>query len=51
MSKNKASRRVMEKIGMQYEGTMRKDLLKDGIYHDIDRLSIIREEYFTDCKI
>ncbi len=47
MSINKPSRRVMEKIGMNYEGTMRRELLKDGVYYDIDRLSILRSEYFA----
>ena len=51
MSKNPASRRVMEKLGMTYEGTLRSDLLKDGIYYDIDRLSILKDEYFTNCKV
>ncbi len=50
MSMNRPSRRVMEKIGMTYEGTMRNDLLKDGVYYDIDRLSILRNEYFTNSK-
>ena len=50
MSKNPASRRVMEKIGMTYEGTLRNDLKKDGIYYDIDHLSILKNEYFTDCN-
>ncbi len=50
MSRNPASRRVMEKLGMRYEGTLRDDLLKDGVYCDIDRLSILREEYFTNSK-
>lgn len=47
MSRNPASRRVMEKLGMRYEGTLRDDLLKDGVFCDIDRLSILREEYST----
>ena len=47
MSCNPASRRVMEKIGMRYEGTLRKDLLKDGFYYDIDRLSILKDEYYS----
>ncbi len=51
MSRNPASRRVMEKIGMIYEGTLRSDLLKDGVYCDIDRLSILRDEYSTNCKV
>lgn len=46
MSCNPASRKVMEKIGMKYEGTLRQDLYKDGIYYDIDRLSILKEEYY-----
>ena len=50
MSINHASRRVMEKIGMTYEGTSRNDLLKDGIYYDIDRLSILHDEYFNQKK-
>lgn len=46
MSCNPASRRVMEKIGMKYEGTLRQDLLKDGFYYDLDRLSILKNEYY-----
>ena len=46
MSINKASRRVMEKLGMVYEGTLREDMLKDGIYYDLDRLSILKKEFF-----
>lgn len=39
--KNIASKRVMEKCNMQYEGTLRKYLkLKDG-YHDMHMFSII----------
>lgn len=51
MNCNPASRRVMEKIGMVYEGTLRGDMLKDGAYYDIDRLSIMRTEYFTKCNV
>ncbi len=51
MSRNPASRRVMEKIGMRYEGTLREDLLKDGIYCDLDRLSILKDEYYTICRV
>ena len=51
MSINPASRRVMEKLGMQYEGTLRQDLYKDGMYYDLDRLSILRDEFYTDCKV
>ena len=51
MSINGASRRVMEKLGMRYEGTLRQDLYKDGMYYDLDRLSILKEEYYTNCKV
>ncbi len=51
MSINPASRRIMEKIGMKFEGTMRSEILKDGIYYDIDRLSILRSEYFTNSNV
>lgn len=50
MSINPASRRVMEKIGMKFEGTARSELLKDEKYYDIDHLAILDFEYFTDCK-
>lgn len=50
MTINPTSRRVMEKIGMKYEGTMRHELLKDGAYYDIDRLSLLRKEYITNCN-
>ncbi len=50
MSSNTASRRVMEKIGMKFEGTMRNELLKNGVYYNLDRLSILKEEYFTDSN-
>lgn len=45
MSINPASRRVMEKLGFIYEGTSRCELLKDRKYYDIDRLSILDNEY------
>ncbi len=51
MSINAASRRVMEKLGMKYEGTLRQDLYKDGIFYDLDRLSILKDEYYTIRKV
>lgn len=51
MSINKASRRVMEKIGLKYEGTARCSLYKDGIFYDIDNLSVLDNEFFTDSNI
>ena len=38
---NQASRKVMEKAGLTYEGTMVDHMLKDGKYITLDCLSII----------
>ena len=51
MSINPASRRVMGKLGMKYEGTMRNELLKGGIYYDIERYSLLKNEYITNSKV
>lgn len=45
MSINHASRRVMEKCGLLYEGTARCEILKDGVFYDIDHMSILDTEY------
>lgn len=42
---NPASGRVMQKIGMSYEGTMRGHVLKWGESTDLCFYSILREEY------
>ena len=43
---NEASRRVMEKNGMTFEGVRRNGMLIKGIYRNIGVCSIIREEFF-----
>lgn len=42
---NDASRRVMEKVGMTYEGTHRGFMLIKGVYRDIGICGITEEEY------
>lgn len=42
---NNASRRVMEKLGMTYEGTSRESMLIKGRYRDVSTCSILRSEY------
>ncbi len=42
---NAQSERVMKRLGMQYEGTMRKDMFVKGAYRDTKIYSILREEY------
>ena len=45
MAKNGASRKVMEKLGFLYEGTGRRELLKDGDFYAVDHLAILKEEW------
>lgn len=45
MDHNPASGRVMQKIGMKYEGTLRQATFRFGQYHDLLMYSILRSEY------
>jgi ribosomal-protein-alanine N-acetyltransferase len=47
MVPNHASRRVMEKCGMQYEGILRSLMEVKGVRRDIGICSILKEEYFA----
>lgn len=47
MTKNPASGRVMQKIGMTYEGTLRQSIYRFGNFEDAALYSILRQE-FTD---
>ena len=42
---NPASGRVMQKIGMQYEATLRDHVAKWDTYHDLVYYGILRDEY------
>jgi [ribosomal protein S5]-alanine N-acetyltransferase len=42
---NAASEKVMKKIGMSYEGTIRKAMFIKGAHQDLKLYSILREEY------
>lgn len=44
-SGNEASRRVMEKVGMHYEGMQRQAVLKWGAYKDLGMYSILHREW------
>ena len=44
MKENFGSRKVAERCGFTYEGTMRKATFHNGSYHDLDLFSILREE-------
>nr|MBN2277464.1 GNAT family N-acetyltransferase [candidate division Zixibacteria bacterium] len=42
---NPASGRVMEKIGMKYEGLLRQDLMKEEAFHDMKIYAILKDDY------
>jgi len=43
---NTASARVMEKLGMTYEGTLRKSWNLKGEHQDLKMYSILKDEFF-----
>ena len=45
MIENLASRRVMDKLGMRFEGVARSSLLVKGLYRDIGKCAILKEEF------
>ena len=47
MMGNENSRRVMEKLGMEFEGVQRSKLFVKGAYRDIGICSILASEYFS----
>ncbi|MGM0899528.1 MAG: GNAT family N-acetyltransferase [Bacillota bacterium] len=42
---NIGSQKVLEKVGMTFEGTLRKSMFLKGKYQDINIYSILKEEY------
>lgn len=42
---NPASRKVMEKTGFVFEGILRESVIKEGTYHDVGYLSILRSDW------
>jgi ribosomal-protein-alanine N-acetyltransferase len=45
MSRNPASGRVMEKIGMKYEGCSRQHVKKWDVFEDLKMYAILKSEY------
>ena len=45
---NQRSRRVMEKVGMRFEGVMREGMLVKGKYVDVGICSILRSEWLDE---
>ena len=50
LSRNPASGRVMEKLGMVHEGTMREHVLKWGVYEDMELRGILRSDWERSMK-
>ena len=44
---NDASRKVMEKLGMRFEGVARSVVCKNGIYHDVGTCSVLKSEFYN----
>lgn len=44
---NTASEKVMQRLGMTYEGTLRHNQLQNGIYYDTKVYSILRSEWLS----
>jgi [ribosomal protein S5]-alanine N-acetyltransferase len=44
---NGGSERVMKKLGMSYEGTLRKAMLAKGEHRDLYVYSILKEEFYS----
>jgi len=42
---NPASTRVMEKIGMTFEGTARREYRKNDVFHDFRHYAILRGDW------
>ena len=42
---NEASARVLEKLGFQYEGTLRSSMFRYGVFRDVDSFSVLRAEW------
>jgi [ribosomal protein S5]-alanine N-acetyltransferase len=47
---NPASGKVLQKIGMKYEGCMRQNILKWGDFVDVELYSILRQEFDSALK-
>ncbi len=48
LARNPASGRVMQKIGMRHEGTLREHMLKWGVFETMEYYAILRSEWEAD---
>ena len=50
LSRNTASGRVLEKLGMTHEGCLRGHLKKHGVYEDLNVMGIMKDEFMKGEK-
>ena len=50
LSRNPPSGRVMEKLGMTYEGTRRQHVSKWGVYEDLELKGILKKDWKSSNK-
>jgi RimJ/RimL family protein N-acetyltransferase len=44
---NERARAVYERVGFVQEGTMRRALYRDGAFHDVHRMAVLRDEWLA----
>ncbi|WP_413288282.1 GNAT family N-acetyltransferase [Bdellovibrio sp. HCB337] len=47
LTHNPASGKVMQKIGMKHEGTLRQETFKNGAFYDLDVYGLLKSEFLT----
>jgi len=47
---NPRARHVYERVGFVHEGTLRRALFRDGEFHDVHRMAILRDEWAATSK-
>jgi ribosomal-protein-alanine N-acetyltransferase len=45
LSRNPASGKVMQKLGMKHEGCLRGDVNKDGVFEDLELYGLMKSDY------
>jgi ribosomal-protein-alanine N-acetyltransferase len=50
LTRNPASGRVMQKVGMTHEGTLREHLFKNGVFEDSEIFSLLKSEWGRDAS-
>lgn len=46
MVDNAASRRVLDKLGFEFEGIARQEIIKDGIFYDVAHYGLLSQDFY-----